>query len=201
MANEKVSRDKFCVLRAGGCLESFDLLPDKDLNELLLKGGTMAFQGKADDEMGSVVHDQEFTKEIDEFLELNEQMAGMNLAGPGEKGQTGEMEEEDDLDLNDADSDGAFVNDPELDKEFEKTATSADKLKRRYEITPREDSEKEFEDEIEYPTDIFLSERLAKYRHLKSLRTSPWNKYDSLPEDYKKISLLDNPKIGNIFFL
>jgi len=40
-----------------------------------------------------------------------------------------------------------------------KEVTAEDKLKKRYEIVEREEDEKEFEDEIEYPSDIFLHKK------------------------------------------
>ncbi|KAI0205512.1 hypothetical protein F4808DRAFT_236478 [Astrocystis sublimbata] len=43
------------------------------------------------------------------------------------------------------------------------------------------DEDKEFPDEIELHPHVLARERLAKYRGLKSLRTSPWNKEEDRP--------------------
>ncbi|KAI1368976.1 hypothetical protein F5Y08DRAFT_208736 [Xylaria arbuscula] len=43
------------------------------------------------------------------------------------------------------------------------------------------EEDKEFPDEIELHPNVLARERLAKYRGLKSLRTSPWNKEEDLP--------------------
>ncbi|KAI0424912.1 hypothetical protein F5Y09DRAFT_123577 [Xylaria sp. FL1042] len=43
------------------------------------------------------------------------------------------------------------------------------------------DEDKEFPDEIELHPHVLARERLAKYRGLKSLRTSPWNKEEDVP--------------------
>ncbi|KAI1354321.1 hypothetical protein F5Y01DRAFT_273758 [Xylaria sp. FL0043] len=43
------------------------------------------------------------------------------------------------------------------------------------------EEDKEFPDEIELHPHVLARERLAKYRGLKSLRTSPWNKEEDVP--------------------
>ncbi|KAI0513171.1 hypothetical protein F5B22DRAFT_612536 [Xylaria bambusicola] len=52
------------------------------------------------------------------------------------------------------------------------------------------EEDKEFPDEIELHPHVLARERLAKYRGLKSLRTSPWNKEEDLPyqpEDWARL--------------
>ncbi|KAI0392664.1 putative pre-rRNA processing protein Tsr1 [Xylariaceae sp. FL0594] len=52
------------------------------------------------------------------------------------------------------------------------------------------EDDKEFPDEIELHPHVLARERLAKYRGLKSLRTSPWNKEEDRPyqpEDWNRL--------------
>jgi Uncharacterized conserved protein len=45
------------------------------------------------------------------------------------------------------------------------------------ELAKRDEDEREFADEVDYPTNISLRERFKKYSGLKSFRTTEWNPY------------------------
>jgi len=58
-------------------------------------------------------------------------------------------------------------------------------------------SHENFPDEVDTPREKLARERFVNYRGLDSFRTSPWDKFENLPEDYAKIHNFDNKQHFN----
>uniref|UniRef100_A0A7N0V6G7 Bms1-type G domain-containing protein n=1 Tax=Kalanchoe fedtschenkoi TaxID=63787 RepID=A0A7N0V6G7_KALFE len=52
--------------------------------------------------------------------------------------------------------------------------------------------DEEFPDEVDTPLDVLASKRFAKYRALKSARSSKWDPKESLPQEYARIFAFKN---------
>ena len=50
----------------------------------------------------------------------------------------------------------------------------------------------DFPDEVDTPQDVAARERFARYRGLKSFRTSPWDPYENLPPEYSRCFVMQN---------
>ena len=57
-----------------------------------------------------------------------------------------------------------------------------------------EDEDARFPDEVDVPLDVPARQRLARYRGLKSFRTSPWDPREDLPADYARVFAFENFK-------
>jgi pre-rRNA-processing protein TSR1 len=87
--------------------------------------------------------------------------------------------------------DGAAAQDGEHDEEMDTVdfeAVEAERAMRR----ANADEDTVFPDEIDTPLDTAARLRFARYRGVKSFRTSPWDPKESLPRTYAKIFELEN---------
>lgn len=94
--------------------------------------------------------------------------------------------EEEGIEMDDSDEGEAWALDEEKEDEDglgDLNDASLDAAKRQ--IAENEDSR--FPDEVETPADRSARERFARFRALKSFRTSPWDPKESLPKDYARI--------------
>jgi pre-rRNA-processing protein TSR1 len=91
----------------------------------------------------------------------------------------------DDIDglLSDNDSDNDSM---DLHDDAASTANTAATSSNKDQIK-LENDEKEFPDEVNTPDDVPARKRFARYRALRSFRSSPWDPQESLPRDYARI--------------
>jgi pre-rRNA-processing protein TSR1 len=65
---------------------------------------------------------------------------------------------------------------------------------KRARLRALEDENFEYPDEVEFPEDVEARRRFAKYKGLKSFRTSPWDPKENLPRDYARAFALASYK-------
>ncbi|EGR34439.1 ribosome biogenesis protein, putative [Ichthyophthirius multifiliis] len=60
------------------------------------------------------------------------------------------------------------------------------------ELLERNEDELEFEDEVEYNTQLQIRDRYEKYQGMKSFKNSEWDEFENLPDPYEKIYTFKN---------
>ena len=71
-------------------------------------------------------------------------------------------------------------------------AAQRDSARRSRLLAEEEEEELDFPDEVETPSHMPARERFARYRGLKSFRSSPWDPKEQLPADYARVFAFEN---------
>ena len=134
------------------------------------------------------------------------------FSGDEESDEEGEMDAAmgDDREMNDdADFDAASESDEEwvergdgageygsdVDEETMKNMNDAQRdSAKRSALRDQEEEELDFPDETDTPLHVLARERFARYRGLKSFRSSPWDAKEQLPVEYGRVFAFENYK-------
>ncbi len=125
-----------------------------------------------------------------EAAEANgQQSSGGKALPPGWSGYQAEWlagaGSEDGEDVDGSDDGGVWALDEKEDNDGFGDVTEASLDAARRQVAENEDTR--FPDEVDTPADRSARERFARFRALKSFRTSPWDPKESLPKDYARI--------------
>ncbi|UZJ55097.1 hypothetical protein CBS101457_004417 [Exobasidium rhododendri] len=141
-------------------------------------------------------YDANWIKEMEDFDEVDEDSEG----GQEEGSSVMEIGDEQDLlngetEAKDIDSDQEEDGN-DYDEEAEARELAEYKAEMETERLRRKEEEvdRSFPDEVDTPLEIAARVRFARYRGLKSFRTSPWDPYEDLPTEYARIFQFDDFK-------
>ncbi|KAF3961780.1 hypothetical protein ACB098_06G125500 [Castanea mollissima] len=135
-----------------------------DTDEEELDSNDEADDGMVLDKQESDFPDQEGTNNLD----LDDDQRSLNLKDSDEE-----------TDIDSMVMDGENLTKEQIEDEIQK-------------IKNAHAEDEEYPDEVDTPLDIPARKRFAKYRGLKSFRTSSWDPKESLPPEYAKIFAFDN---------
>ncbi|XP_021761213.1 pre-rRNA-processing protein TSR1 homolog [Chenopodium quinoa] len=125
----------------------------------------------------------------DDFESNDESEGGMVLDGV-EIGVASNDLDEDQGSLDLGESDGETETDSMMLVRWDMTREQIEDDIKRLKDAHAEDEE--YPDEVDTPIDVPARKRFAKYRGLKSFRTSSWDPKESLPQEYSRIFAFDN---------
>ncbi|GLT31363.1 hypothetical protein SLA2020_061050 [Shorea laevis] len=160
------------------------LVKQKSQRKRILPHGTSEYQA------AWIVDDKEEDSDTDnddnDGMVLDEGESGFHSQG----GTNNQDFEEDQPSLNLRDSDDETENDSVMMEGENPTREQLEQDIQQIKQAHAEDEE--FADEVDTPLDVPARKRFAKYRGLKSFRTSSWDLKESLPPEYPQIFAFDN---------
>ena len=123
---------------------------------------------------------------------------GLDLTAEGTNNEDEELDDEME-ELQEAEVDissrrSVAFQDLDIEEEGRQLEEWREKQRLEAERERNEKEDAEFPDEIDTPRDIPARTRFARYRGLRSMRTSPWDPYENLPRDYARIFQFEDYK-------
>jgi pre-rRNA-processing protein TSR1 len=135
------------------------------------------------DEDGEGFEDEDDEEEEDRDIEGDIELE----KSPDQLEEEDDEDEMEDLKVDNQAGSSKDVHFMDLSDEAEQADLARYRADRQRERDRAAKEDEEFPDEIDTPLDIAARERFARYRGMKSLRTSEWDPYENLPIDYSKI--------------
>lgn len=162
------------------------------IKKRLLPKGTSEYQA------AWIVDDELSDHENFDEGNADEKMEGVNFStqrGDEEDGVLSEERHSKHEDLY-SDEDASILDDDEDDARsemmIEEVSTVESRRAELERLKAAHTADAEFPDEVDTPLDVPAKQRFAKYRGLKSLRTSAWDPKESLPQAYSRIFCFEN---------